>query len=121
MEDGTLGYFEQLARASVDLFGNRATLPVASAVARLGATTVQGPDAQRALSGQLPANKVLEALERLCRLGALHEMPYVGRPHARTFEIRGESCVWPFIRAFVEELTSESAPETHGGDASAQR
>ena len=67
-----------------------------------GLTIVTSPDLVVVLSGRTPANRALQALERLCTFGAMYEHPYTGRPAPRRFELR-LSPYWAFARALAEE------------------
>lgn len=71
------------------------------------APSATAPEAVRGLAGQLPANKALEALERLATIGALRELPYPGRPHSRIFE-PVPSIYWDFVGPYVAEREGHS-------------
>jgi hypothetical protein len=80
--------YDRLARLSCGLTGNKGVLPVAAAIAELAdGGTISTPEVAEHLGGRLPPNRVLEALGRLSRLGAVRELPYVGRPHPRAYEL----------------------------------
>ena len=98
----TSSRFEAVAATSQVLHGNKHMLPVAAAIIKIGAPTIKAPEISIFLSGRLPANRVLEALQRLCALGVVHELPYPGRPAPRIFE-PATSAYWDFVDRFLAE------------------
>jgi hypothetical protein len=95
--------FDAVCRRSQALHGNKYVLPVALAAVGVAPNCpLKAPDVAAVLPGQVPANRILEALQRLCDLGVMHELPHVGRPHPRFF-VRNESVYWGFAQAFADE------------------
>jgi hypothetical protein len=94
--------FEAAARRSQALHGNKHVLPVALAVAEARTSSVKAAEVGRALGGHLPPNRVLEGFGRLCAMGVMRELPYLGRPHPRVFEPLASS-YWGFIERFLVE------------------
>lgn len=94
---------ERLKRLSAELCGNNVLLPVAAAIATAdadGQRCITGPRVSRTLGGQLPANRVGESLRRLCRMGVLREIPWLGRPHPREYEMV-PGPFWELVRAWA--------------------
>jgi hypothetical protein len=94
--------FDAAAARSVAIHGNRAVFPVAAWIAEAGVDAITAPEVVRGLGGELAPNKVLEALIRISKIGALDEMPHLGRPHPRVFRLR-KSAYWNFV---LEELVA---------------
>jgi hypothetical protein len=89
---------DRLQGLSIALAGNNVLLPVAVVIARRTEKgTITTPLVGALLGGRLPANRVGKALVRLHRLGVLKELPFPGRPHARTFEVISGP-FWTFMR-----------------------
>jgi hypothetical protein len=59
----------------------------------------------------VPPNKALEALVRLCDIGALHELPHVGRPYPRVFQRKGVP-YWQFV---ANDLALAARERRQGG------
>src|SRR3954453_12873646 len=98
MESARYEHFQAL---STELTGNSTVVAVACAILSLPASDgVTAPRLMEALGGRCAQNRVADALQRLTRLGALVELPYPGRPHARAFE-RLDSPFWSFIQAWA--------------------
>jgi hypothetical protein len=95
----TTDRFATVSGRSQALHGNRNVLPVAVAIAEANWSTIKAPEVVAALGGHLPSNRVLDGLDRLCRIGALRELPYPGRPHPRLFESM-DSPYWAFAVDF---------------------
>lgn len=95
--------FEAVAERSQQLHGNKHMLPVAIAIVELDLEIVKAPEIGVALRGQLPSNRVLDGLSRLCAMGVMTELPYPGRPNPRLFESR-PSAYWTFVRPFAAEV-----------------
>src|SRR4051812_29599389 len=95
--------FEAAAARSVIIHGNRAVLPAAGCVLELGASDVTASEVVRGLQGRVAPNKALEALERLCAIGALEELPRLGRPHARVFKRRANA-YWSLVAEELDDL-----------------
>ena len=89
--------FDAAAARSVAVHGNRAVLPVAGWILESGSNDVTAPEVVRGVRGELAPNKALEALVRIVDIGALEELPYVGRPYPRTFRRRSSS-YWALVR-----------------------
>jgi len=102
MNPWPLDRFEALSRRSHALHGNKHVLPIAMAAIETGLPVVTSPEVVVGLSGRTPANRALEALERLCTFGAMYEHPYMGRPAPRRFELR-PSPYWASARTLAEE------------------
>lgn len=104
-----LSRFERLCVRSQGLHGNKNVLPVALAVIETGQSTVKAPEIGMQLGGRIAGNRVLEALERLCALGAMFEHPYAGRPAPRFFE-RIDSAYWDFVPLTADEAYATETP-----------
>jgi hypothetical protein len=93
--------YSALVSCSQALFNNKDLLPVAAWLAEHDPQTVQAPEIERGLGGR--STRVLPVLERLCEAGFLDELPYLGRPHPRTFQPR-PSAFWRFAQDLPSEL-----------------
>jgi hypothetical protein len=90
---------------------NNVLVPVAVVIAeRSEAGTVSTPEVCELLGGRLHPNRVGKALARLDRLGALTELPFPGRPHARMFNVI-DGPFWTFVRAWALD------PEVRSSDS----
>jgi hypothetical protein len=103
--------FEAVARRSQGLHGNKHLLPVAVAIAELDRDAVKAPELRVALGGHVEPNRLLEALERLCAIEVLEELPYPGRPHPRMFR-RLPSAYWGFVAEFAAEASHTSTGDS---------
>jgi hypothetical protein len=106
--------FEAAAARSVTLHGNRYVLPVAAWILDSGADDVTAPEVFRGLSGQVVPNKALEALSRICEIGALEELPHLGRPFPRRFHKR-PSAYWTFVAELFDSFDLEPEAGTQRG------
>jgi hypothetical protein len=79
-------------------------LAVAIAIEESRASTVTQPEVTRALDGRSPPNKILQALARLEAMGALSQLPYPGRPRARTWEKVKKSAFWTLATEYAAEI-----------------
>jgi hypothetical protein len=101
--------FARLQRLSVELTGNNVVVPVAVMIAeRSKGGTVSTPEVCQLLGGRLPPNRVGKALARLDRLGALAELPFPGRPHARMFHVI-DGPFWTFVREWSRDPEVQSS------------
>jgi len=64
---------------------------------------VTAKEVGRGLSGMLAQKQVLEVLNRLCAIGALEELPYLGRPSPRIFRRRAAP-YWALVAGELEAL-----------------
>ena len=103
--------FEALAQRSTVVHGNKLLLPVAAWLSETDRKDVTAPEVVRGLAGQVAPNKALEALSRLCGIGALYEMPHAGRPHPRSF-VRQASPYWDLVDAELRGLAAASNEES---------
>lgn len=106
--------FDAVASRSTVLHGNRSVLPVAGWILDSGVEAVSASDVYRGLSGAIPPNKALEALARLGEIGALAELPYPGRPHARMFQRRA-SAYWDLVGGELSALQRDPATKVRDG------
>jgi hypothetical protein len=97
--------FSVIAQRSQVLHGNKYVLPVAMAVVELDLEVVKAPEICVTLKGFVPGNRVHEGLRRLCAMGVMAELPYIGRPNPRLFE-RCPSAYWDFVVSFATEHLS---------------
>jgi hypothetical protein len=104
--DWLSGHFEAVAARSVVVHGNRGVLPVAAWIHFSGSQTASAPEITKGLGGALPPNKVLEALTRICAIGALLELPHPGRPHRRVFE-KKPAPYWRFVEQDLAALSAD--------------
>jgi hypothetical protein len=88
--------FEQACSFSSGLHGNKHVFPVALWIAERNCESCKTTEIAVGLGGRLAANLVLKALDRLCLIGALQELPHPGRPHPRIFE-RLPSPYWSLV------------------------
>jgi len=104
-------YYERLRGLSHRLFRNARIVPVAIAAAGmpLGRSLTLG-QVEQELGGRLRTNQISEVLERLEEIGAVHELPYPGQPHPRTWE-RLESPFWAFLEAWVVQQMQTGVAE----------
>lgn len=101
--------FARLQGLSVELTGNNVVVPVAVVIAqRTEGGTVSTPEVCKLLGGRLPPNRVGKALARLDRLGALAELPFPGRPHARMFHVI-DGPFWTFVREGTRDPEVQSS------------
>lgn len=106
--------FQVVTQRSQALHGNRYVLPVAVVIAGRMPDTVKAPEIGVALGGQLPPNRVLDALVWLCGMEVLAELPFPGRPAPRLFETR-PSVYWRFVGPFSKEGPSDTARKAPRG------
>jgi hypothetical protein len=99
--------FEAAAARSVAIHGNRAVLPTAAWIYECDVNAVSAPEVYRGLRGELAPNKALDALQRLAQIGALEELPHLGRPYPRTFQ-RLESPYWGLVQQELQALQGAS-------------
>jgi hypothetical protein len=99
--------YNYLVAASVPLHRNKFVLPVAAWIAQNRPETVAQPAVNLGLQGRAPANKIIEALERLDKIGALEEMPQLGERGKRVFVVT-DSSYWDFVRSYSREVTAAS-------------
>jgi hypothetical protein len=93
--------YEALSQRSHAVHGHQQVLPVAVWLAESGQVLVKTPEVTRGLDGRRQSGEVLSALERLCEIEALREMPHVGAPSPRSFE-PVDHPYWAFVRAIAE-------------------
>jgi hypothetical protein len=93
-------HFAMVTKRSQQVHGNKLVLPVAVAIAALDRPRYKVPELSQALEGRIPHHRIHEALQRLCAMGVLVEMPYPGRPAPRIFEVRSDP-FWIYARSFV--------------------
>ena len=97
-----------LCEQSRALHQNKNVLPVACTMLdREEGETITSPEVTRGLDGRVTTNRVLEACERLCEIGALREWPRLGPPHPRTFELRA-SPYWDLSRAYCRSAATST-------------
>jgi hypothetical protein len=102
--------FDGLAERSDVVYGHRHVLPVAVWILESDELGSFGqPEVRVGLEGRSPPNKISRALVRLEEIGALRELPYLGRPHARAYEKR-TSAQWGAIREYAAEIDSIIEP-----------
>lgn len=102
----------RLKDLSLAVFKNGSLLPVAVAFDRLAPTdgsVAAVPAVGVGLAGRLTANRIVESLERLSRIGAAVELPHPGAPAPRVFE-RRPSPFWAFMDAYCFAETGEASP-----------
>jgi hypothetical protein len=108
--------YAALRDLSSRVFKNALVVPVAWAVPRV--TDVGGSfvasQVREELSGKLESNQIREALGRIEEIGAVTELPYPGRPHARTWE-RVKSPFWQFLEKWMREQTGLRSPRPSKG------
>lgn len=110
MAEWPIERFEAVSGLSHALHGSKHVLPVAIAALETTFPIVAAPELAVILRARTPANRALDALERLCAIGAMHEHPHVGRPAARRFEL-DPSPYWVFARALAEEAWPTGSPQ----------
>lgn len=98
--------FEGLCKRSEAVYGHRHVLPVAVWIVESDDLGSFGqPDVRIGLEGRSPPNKISRALVKLEQIGAISELPYVGRPHPRAYEMR-KSAQWDVFREYAAEIDS---------------
>lgn len=95
--------YEQACSFSVFLHGNKHVFPAALWIAEQASESCKATEVGVGLSGKVAPNILLNALDRLCAIGALRELPYPGRPHPRIFE-RQQSPYWDFVHSCGAQL-----------------
>jgi hypothetical protein len=103
----TADRFDKLSIRSQALHGNKYVLPIGVAALELRGPTITAREAVEAVGGKAPANRTLQALERLCAIGAMEEQPHLGRPTPRVFRLRPHP-YWDLAVALAG--VSDSAP-----------
>jgi hypothetical protein len=102
-----LAHYQALRVMSGGLFGNSLVVPVTAAILHVAEVgdAFKASQLREQLSGRAADNQIREVLEnRLETCEAVEQFPYLGRPHARTWQ-RLESPLWPFIESWVALLT----------------
>lgn len=101
--------FEALTAASRDVHGNMFVLPVAFWVAEESGSGVSVSEIMRGLQGRVDRHRIIEALERLCAIGAMEELPRPDVRNAPRFFDMKIHPYWAFVAAFTASfLTLES-------------
>jgi hypothetical protein len=94
--------YEKLRELSNLAFKNALILPVSYAV--LSTTEsggfVEASEVREFLDGRLESNQIRKMFERIEAFDALRELPYGGRPYARTWE-RVTGPYWIFVDDWV--------------------
>lgn len=101
----------RLEDLSLAVFKNGSLFPVAIVFDRLAPTDgslVAVPAVGVGLAGRLTANRVVESLVRLTRIGATVELPHSGAPAPRVFE-RRPSPFWAFVDAYSFIVAGEDS------------
>ena|SRR6188768_3495722 len=98
--------FKMLCERSEEVYGHRHVLPVAIWILESDELGSFGqPDIRIGLEGRSPPNKISRALVKLEQIGAVSELPYVGRPHPRAYEKR-KSAQWGAFGEYASEIDS---------------
>lgn len=98
--------FEMLGERSEKVYGHRHVLPVAVWILESNELGSFGqPEVRIGLEGRSPPNKISRALVKLEQIGAVSELPYVGRPHPRAYEKR-KSAQWDAFGEYAAEIDS---------------
>jgi hypothetical protein len=98
--------FEKLCERSEVVYGHRHVLPVAVWILESDDLGSFGqPEIRIGLEGHSPPNKISRALVKLEQMGALSELPYVGRPYPRAYEKRN-SAQWDAFKEYAGEVDS---------------
>ncbi len=96
--------FERLCERSEAIYGHRHVLPVAVWILESDDPGSFGqPDIRVGLEGRSPPNKISRALVKLEQIGAIKELPYLGRPHPRAYEKR-KSAQWDVFQEYAAEI-----------------
>ena len=96
--------FDKLCERSEVVYGHRHVLPVAVWILESDDLGSFGqPEIRIGLEGRSPSNKISRALMKLEQMGALSELPYVGRPYPRAYEKR-KSAQWEAFREYADEV-----------------
>lgn len=102
--------YQALRAASSGLFKNALIGPLAWAVmdtVPVGGT-FSGTHLRQKLNGRCADNQIRDALPRFEAAGAVAQLPFPGKPHARTWE-RRDHPFWSFAAAWIEETLREKA------------
>ena len=103
--------YRALREASSGLFKNGLVAPLAWAIMETAPVggTFSASKLRQKLDGRWADNQIRDALPRLEAAGAISELPFPGRPHARTWE-RKEHPFWNFAATWIGETLGERAP-----------
>jgi hypothetical protein len=99
---------DPLTARSKAIHSNGHLLPVAAWIQQARLQDVTAKEVGRGLSGMLAQKQALEVLERLCVIGALEELPYLGRPAPRVFR-RCDAPYWALVAGELEALAAASS------------
>jgi hypothetical protein len=102
--------YSALRIQSSGLFNNGLVLPVAIAIVR--ETPVEGTfgarELRERLGGRAESNQIRETVDRIASIGAVQELPHLGRPHPRAW-IRSHHPFWDFVDAWAQRTMSAEA------------
>jgi hypothetical protein len=100
--------FETLAQQSRDLHGHMYVLPLAGWILEAGKETVNAAEAMAGLKGRADRIRMLEALERLAKIGAVRELPRQDRKNAtRCFESL-DSPYWNLVKTYASRARDDA-------------
>jgi hypothetical protein len=97
-------HYEILRALSQGLFKNGLVLPLSWAIldgVGLGDSFI-GRDLREKLGGRSADNQIRGALARLEAIGAITELPYLGRPNPHTW-VRAPHPFWDFATSWIEQ------------------
>jgi hypothetical protein len=99
-----------LRTASSGLFKNALVGPLAWAITETASAgeAFSCSQLRQKLGGRCADNQIREVLPRLEAAGGVVQLPFPGKPHARTWE-RREHPFWNFTTAWIEETLGEKA------------
>ena len=91
-----------LRERSWALFHNRLVLPAARVVFDLGdrGGSFGASEIRRQIGGSAESNQIRDALTRLEAIGAISELPYLGRPNPRRWS-REDHPFWDFVESWT--------------------
>jgi hypothetical protein len=103
--------YEALAKRSRVIHGQKHVLPTAVWLLEANHAVVKAPEVGRGLQGRL------QSTARLCKIGAMKELPHPGPPQPKIFELHRDHAYWPFVAA----TAVDAAHEYDASEASARR
>jgi hypothetical protein len=98
--------FKEAALRSRSLHGHMYVLPVALWILRSESKLVSPADAMVGLEGRADRHRVIEALVRLCAIGALEELPRADHKNAAREFQRVEDPYWFLVEGCAAELAA---------------
>ncbi|MDX6595205.1 MAG: hypothetical protein QOI72_587 [Solirubrobacterales bacterium] len=99
--------FDRLAKLSRNLHGHMYVLPVACWIFEGEISGVSVAEAMAGLGGKADRPRIIEALVRLTRIGALTELARPEQRNSPRFFERAEDPFWVYVDALLASLRAE--------------